>query len=174
MCIRDSNGRALFSTFLIIVGVVLLLVGFAGCVLPVLPGPPIGYLALLCLSWARDWEAFSGLFLVVMALLAIGVTVLDFVVPAAGAKRYGASRSGVWGSVAGLLVGMVFFPPLGFLIGALLGALGGELLAGKQGGAALRAAWGVFVGTVAGVVLKLGANAIFAVYFTVELFGGSG
>jgi hypothetical protein len=88
--------------------------------------------------------------------------------PAVGAKKYGASRAGVWLSVLGLVLGIFLLPPFGFLLGAFLGALAGELLAGK-GAKAVRPAWGVFVGTVAGIGLKLATCAVLAWYFVVGL-----
>jgi len=42
---------------LIIIGLLLAILGFVGCLLPVLPGPPLSYIALLVLSFARDWQA---------------------------------------------------------------------------------------------------------------------
>ena len=96
------------------------------------------------------------------------VTVVDLFLPVLGAKRRGASRAGVWLSLAGLVVGMFVFPPFGFLLGAFLGALVGELLAGK-GARSVRPAWGVFVATLAGVGLKLGCCAVIAWYFVVGL-----
>lgn len=156
---------------LIILGALLLLTGLVGCVLPVLPGPPISFAGIVLLWWARDWhaESFGWPAMIVLGLLALVVTILDFVVPAWGAKRYGASRIGVWLSVLGMLIGMVFFPPFGMLVGAFAGALGGELLVGKREGEAARAAWGVFVGTMAGIGLKLAVSMAITVVYVMEL-----
>lgn len=152
-------------------GIGLLLVGFAGCVLPALPGPPIAYLALLALSLARDWAALTTVELVALAGVAGVATVLDFVVPAWGAKRYGASRRGVWGSVVGMIASFFIpvFGPFGIFVGAFVGAFFGELTAGKRDRDALRAAWGTFVGTLFGVVLKLAACGVIAWYFFTRL-----
>lgn len=157
---------------LIAIGIVLLLAGLVGCILPVLPGPPISYVGMILLWWARDWDAesFGWPAMVVLGVLTVLVTVLDLVVPAWGAKRYGASRSGVWLSVLGMLVGMLFFPPFGMIVGAFAGALAGELLVGKREGEAAKAAWGVFVGTMAGIGLKLAVSMAIAVIYVIELF----
>ncbi|MBE9546285.1 MAG: DUF456 domain-containing protein, partial [Proteobacteria bacterium] len=91
---------------LIIFGLLLALAGLIGCILPVIPGPSISFLSLIILSCAKNWEPFSSTFLIIMAGLTILVTILDYVVPAGGAKKYGASKRGVWGAMAGLLIGV--------------------------------------------------------------------
>jgi uncharacterized protein YqgC (DUF456 family) len=156
---------------LIALAVGLLGLGIVGCVLPVLPGPPLSFAGLILLWGARGWEAssFGTTAVLVLGGLTALVTVLDFVLPAVGAKRYGATRSGVWGSVLGMIVGMIFFPPFGMLVGAFVGALAFEVLAGRDAGEATRAAWGVFVGTMAGIALKLAVCIAIGWYFVREL-----
>ena len=155
-------------------GIVLLLVGFVGCVLPVLPGPPISFVGLVLLWWGRGWAAttFSPSVVAVLGGLAVLVTIFDFVVPAIGAKKYGASRAGVWGSLVGMLIGIIYFPPFGMLVGAFLGALLFELMVGKESTDALRAAWGVFAGTIAGIAMKLAVSAAIAFVYVRELISG--
>ncbi len=157
---------------LILIGALLVLAGAVGCVLPVLPGPPLSYVGLILLWWARNWQAASFGFteVVVLGVLAAAVTGLDFVLPVWGAKRYGASKAGLWGSVLGMLAGMIFFPPFGMLAGAFVGALAGEFLVGKREREAAKAAWGVFVGTMAGVGLKLAVSIAIGFVYVVELW----
>jgi hypothetical protein len=155
---------------LIILGLLFALIGLVGCILPVIPGPPLSFFALIILSYAKNWEPFSSIFLIIMAGLTIVVTILDYVVPASGAKKYGASRLGVWGSIIGMLFGLFFFPPWGMLIGAIGGALAGELAAGKQGKKALRAGWGVFVGNMVSIGLKLAFSGVILFFYVKEMF----
>lgn len=155
---------------LIIIGFLLLLVGFIGCVIPGIVGPPFSFLALILLSVAKRWEPFSPTFLLIMAALTIAVTVLDYVVPAAGARKFGASKFGIWGAIIGMFIGLIFVPPLGMIIGAFVGAFVGELMVGKQSLDALKAGWGVFVGVMLGIILKLIASGIMTFYFIKALF----
>jgi uncharacterized protein YqgC (DUF456 family) len=157
------------SVLLAVLGIVLLLAGFVGCILPILPGPPIALLALVCVSIDQGWAAYSALDWVVLGGLVVVVTVLDFLVPVVGAKKYGASRTAVWMSVVGMVVGLFMFPPFGMLVGAFLGAFLGELMAGKDSSEALRPAWGVFVGTIVGTGLKLAVCGVIAYYFVAAL-----
>jgi uncharacterized protein len=106
----------------------------------------------------------SLLVIIVLGVLTIAVMGLDYMIPVWGAKRYGASRWGVWGSVAGMIAG-IFFPPLGLFIGALIGAFVAEWLAYRETGKAVKAAWGVFVGTALGTVVRLALSGVIAYYF---------
>jgi uncharacterized protein YqgC (DUF456 family) len=150
---------------LIALGLLVSLAGLAGCILPVIPGPPLSYLGLIILSFAQGWEPFSATFLIVMAGITLAVTVLDYVIPALGARKYGASRAGVWGSVFGMIAGIIFFPPFGMLIGAFAGAVLGEMAAGREDVRALKAGWGVFVGTILAMALKLAASGAMLYYY---------
>ncbi|MGD8982493.1 MAG: DUF456 domain-containing protein [Desulfobacteraceae bacterium] len=155
---------------LIILGVLCALIGFVGCIFPVIPGPPLSFLALILLSLAKNWEPFSSTFLLIMGGLAVLVTILDYVVPLVGAKKYGASKWGIWISMIGMLIGVLFFPPWGMLLGAFVGALAGELLAGKKGRKSLQAAWGVFVGNVVSIGFKLAYCGAVIFFFVKEMF----
>lgn len=149
-----------------IIGSILMAAGFAGCFLPVLPGPPLSFLGLLLLALVQRFAPpLTGTLVVVLGIAAGAAAVLDNVIPSLGAKWYGASRWGILGSVAGLLIGLFFFPPFGIFIGALVGAIAGELLAGKRGRALFRAGQGIFMGILAGVALKLAVSGVIAYYF---------
>ena len=101
--------------------------------------------------------------------LTVAVTALDFISPVIGARRYGSSKWGVWGSVAGTLLGVFLFPPLGVIVGAFAGALAGELVRGRAVREASRAAWGTFVGTMLGLGAKLAVCAVIAWYVVREI-----
>ncbi len=150
-------------------GIILLVVGLVGCIVPVLPGPPLSYLALIFLQLTR-WGNFSATFLVVMAFVALGVTVLDYVVPVWGTKKTGGTKAGMWGATIGLLLGIFFFPPLGIILGPLVGAVIGESLRGATLGQSFRAGLGSLLGFLMGTGLKLIASGVMTYYFVKELF----
>ena len=158
------------TALLIAIGLLISLAGLVGCILPIIPGPPLSFAALIVLSFAQGWEPFSATFLIVMAGVTALVTVLDFVIPAMGARRYGATRAGVWGSVLGMIIGILFFPPLGMFIGAFAGAVAAEMAVERDGKDALRAGWGVFMGTMLATVLKLAASGAMLYYFVKAAF----
>jgi uncharacterized protein YqgC (DUF456 family) len=148
-------------------GLLLAVIGMAACLFPILPGPFISYVSLLVLLFVKNGEPFSTTFLIVFAVLALAVTASDTVFSLMGAKRYGASKMGIFGSILGMLVGFFFFPPFGIFFGAVLGALAGELLTGKTSREALRAGWGVLLGNVMSMALKLAYCAV-VVFFYVK------
>ena len=154
---------------LIILGLLFALMGLIGCILPVIPGPPLSFFSLIILSYAKNWEPFSVTFLIVIAGLTILATVVDYVIPAIGAKKYGASKLGIWGSIIGMIFGLFIFPPWGMLIGAIIGALAGELAGGKKGKKALQASWGVFVGNIMGIGLKLAFSGAILFFYIKEM-----
>ncbi|MBS3817889.1 DUF456 domain-containing protein [bacterium] len=155
---------------LILLGSILIIVGLLGSVAPGLAGPPFSFLALILLSIAKHGEPFSAQFLVVMGVLTVLALGLDYVLPALGARRYGASKYGFWGAALGMIIGIFFIPPWGMIIGAFLGAVAGELIVQEQTQKALRAGWGVFVGFMLGTLYKLVLSGVMTFYFIKGLF----
>jgi len=139
--------------FVLIIAFLCMIVGIIGCIVPGLPGTPVAYLGLL-VAQATERVDFSWQMLLIWGIVVIVVTVLDYIVPAWGTKKYGGSRFGVWGSTLGVIVGL-FFGAVGVIIGPLVGAIVGELLSGKAMQEALKAGWGSFVGILFSTVIKL-------------------
>ncbi len=131
------------------------IVAFAGLILPVLPGVPIAALGAIIAAWMLSFKVITVTQVIIVALLAALAVVLDYLAGVVGAKGFGASTAGVWGSVIGSVIGLFFFPPFGFLVGAILGAIVAEIVSGRQLNEALRAAWGVFLGTLGGIFVKI-------------------
>jgi len=152
---------------LIITGFLLMILGVAGSLLPVLPGPPLSYLGLLLLHFTTKIN-FSSKFLISWGIITILVSILDYIIPVWGTKFFGGSKYGVWGSIAGLFAG-VFFPPFGIMIGPLIGAIAGEIIAGNKENA-LKSGFGSFLGFIAGTIVKLTVSFIMFYYFIAALF----
>jgi uncharacterized protein YqgC (DUF456 family) len=155
----------MLDTVLIVIGSLLQIVGLAGCVLPWLAGPPLNFLGLIFLCLAKGWDTFSPTLLIVMGALTLLTMILDYVLPMAGAKKYGSSKRGFWGALFGMVIGVVLFPPFGMIIGAFLGAVVGELTAGKKQAEAMKAGWGVFLGVITALILKLLVSGIMTFFF---------
>jgi len=159
----------MIDILLIITGILFLFAGLAGCILPIIPGPPLSYLGILLLHFTSKYH-FSSNFLLIWAAVVILVTLIDNLIPIWGTKKFGGSKSAVWGSVIELVVGLFLFPPAGIVIGPFIGAVIGELTTGKTSQEALRAGFGAFVGFIGGTILKLMASGTLLFYFFKELF----
>jgi uncharacterized protein YqgC (DUF456 family) len=138
---------------LIIAGIILVLVGLAGSLLPALPGPPIAYGGLL-LQQLRDPNPFTTNFMLVWLGIVLIVIVLDYYIPIWGTKKFGGSKYGMWGCTLGFLAAF-WMGPWGVVIGPFVGAFVGELIASKPSNQALRAAFGAFLGFLGGSFIKI-------------------
>ena len=152
---------------LYILSALCMLVGLAGCILPMLPGPPLAWLGMLLLHFT-DRVDFTVTELVVSALVVIATMVLDYITPMIGTKKFGGGKYGNWGCMIGTVVGL-FFMPLGLILGPFIGAVIGELIAGKPMRAALKAGFGSFVGFLFGTLIKLAVCIYFIVRFIMEV-----
>lgn len=163
------------NTLLIVLAILLAVVGIIGSVVPGLPGPPISWAGLLLLKFtsvadqANSWPLLIG-----MAVAAIVITVLDYIVPSLSTKKHGGSKAGVWGCNIGLvisIIGLPFGPQgiIGIIFWPFVGALVGELLNGKQSREALRAAWGAFLGFLLGTGLKLAYTLVVSVIIALDI-----
>jgi len=154
----------------IAIGSILMLLGLAGSILPILPGPPLSLIGLFLLALLKHFSPpLTPTFLIILAMVTILVVVMDYIIPLLGAKRYGASKWGVWGSVLGMAIG-IFWSPFAMLVGAFLGAVVVEWLVGKKKGDALRAGWGVVMGTLFATILRLGVSGMMTYYFVLALW----
>jgi uncharacterized protein YqgC (DUF456 family) len=152
---------------LLVIGIVCLLVGLAGAVLP-LPGPPLSFAGMIALQYSR-FADFGQNTLIVFGVLTVVITVLDYYVPIWGTKKFGGSKWGAYGSAIGLVAGL-FLGPFGIFIGAFAGAFLGEFLNDKNPNRALKAAFGSFIGLMAGMAVKVILCLVMLVYSGVQIF----
>jgi uncharacterized protein YqgC (DUF456 family) len=135
-------------------GVLALLLGVAGVVLPVLPGSLLLFGGAVLVAWAGGFTLVGWPTLTVVGLLAAVIWAVDWVAAALGARATGASRWAVVGASLGLLVGM-FLGPAGLILGPAVGAVALEYWQDPDFEKALRAGAGTFVGFLLGSVVKV-------------------
>lgn len=154
--------------FLITLSAILLIVGLLGCIVPMIPGPPLAYIGMLCLHFTDNVQ-FSATQLIVWGIFVALTLVLDYVVPILGTKLFGGTKYGKWGSLIGSILGM-FILPWGILLGPFLGAFIGELIGNQGTSDALKSGIGSFLGFVVGTGLKVVLCAYFIAVTIDSLF----
>lgn len=139
-------------------------VGLAGTVLPLLPGVPMIFIGLWLAAWIDGYERVGAFTMGLLGVLVLLSLVIDFAASALGAKRVGASPRAVWGAALGSFVGLFFGLP-GLLLGPFAGAVLGELSARKSAGQATKvgiATWlGLLFGTLAKIALAFAMVGLF-------------
>jgi uncharacterized protein YqgC (DUF456 family) len=143
-------------------------VGLAGTILPILPGVPMIFIGLWLAAWIDGYERVGGFVMGLLGILTLLSVVIDFAASAMGAKRVGASPRAIWGAAIGSIVGLFFGIP-GLLLGPFAGAVLGELSARKGAGQATKAGiatWlGLLFGTLAKIALSFAMVGIFVLAY---------
>lgn len=132
----------------------LIAAGFAGLILPAVPGIPLVFAGLVLLAWAENFAYVGWLTLTVLGGLALVSVGVDFLAAALGAKKFGASSRAIWGAAIGALAGLFFGLP-GLLLGPFLGAVIGEFSRKTSLRAAAHAGMGATLGLLFGTLLKI-------------------
>ncbi len=147
----------------LVLGILLMIFGIIGCLVPVLPGPPLSFLGLISLHITRFGD-FPRATLVTLGAIAVAVTILDYFVPIWGTKKFGGSKYGIRGATVGLIIG-IFLGPIGIVVGTLIGAFIGEMIFKDDINYAVKAGFGSLIGFLTGIGLKLAASLIMTFYF---------
>jgi len=152
---------------LLILGLILILAGIVGCILPGLPGPLTAWVGLLLTILAKvipdDWSFIGVSFVVVLI-----ITVLDYIIPAVGTKKFGGSKYGTFGAIIGLIVGLFVPIPGGIIVGAFVGAFIGEFIKNNDAPQAIKAAFGALVGFLISTGMQLIVTLVFlGIYFKI-------
>lgn len=153
-----------------IVVIALFLIGLAGTILPTLPGNILIFAGALVYGIFTGFEEVGFRVLAVLAGISIGAQVLDYVAEAYGAKRFGASKYGIWGGIIGAIVGLITFNIVGLIVGVFLGAVIPEmLLGGRSLKGALRIGYGSLLGFLGGTLMKFILGLVMIGVFVIAL-----
>ena len=151
-----------------LLGVVMVVIGLVGIVMPALPGHVLILAGLFVAAWADGFNHISGWTLGLIALVALASYGIDFVSAVVTTKRVGASKDAMIGAALGTLGGIFFGLP-GLIAGPFIGAVSGELIASRNlrqaGRAGVAATIGFAIGTALKVAFAFVMIAIFAAAF---------
>ncbi len=129
-----------------------------------LPGNWVILGIALLKAFLSDFQGLTLWWLLFLLALALIGEVIEFLLGVLVAKRYGASKWGMFGAFFGGLIGGVvgtplFFPGIGTMIGAFFGAFLGaflcEYIYRMRSDASFQAGIGAFIGRILAIVLKL-------------------
>ena len=115
----------------IMVAILLVVVGIAGTVLPMLPGVPLVFAGLLLAAWHSGFDQVSILTIVVIGVITAMAWVVDFFASIVTAKKVGASKYALWGAGIGAVLGIAG-GIVGLIVGPAIGAIVGELITHKN------------------------------------------
>jgi uncharacterized protein YqgC (DUF456 family) len=152
------------------VSALIFMIGLIGSLLPVVPGSLIVWLGILLHKlWLGD-ASVSWNIVLITAILTIVGQLADVVMGAWGARRFGASWKGALGAFIGAFVGLFLPPPLLWLIvGPIVGAIAGELFAGRSFRDGGKAGFGTVVGGLLAFAIKFGLSVCAIGMFLVSL-----
>lgn len=154
---------------LVIISLVLLITGILGSFLPVLPGVPVSWLGLLLLHFTAA-VPMNYTFLGITLVVSIIIFILQYTIPAYGARKFGGSKLGMWGATIGLIIGIFLPIPGGILIGAFVGAFLGELANKSTSRIAVKAAFGSFIGLLASTFMEFFVAFCFLILFLYKVW----
>lgn len=137
-----------------LVAILLMLIGLAGIILPVLPGVPLFYGGLLLAAWIDDFTRVSVTTIIIIGVLALLAWLVDFVSSLITTKSVGASKQALLGTVIGGLVGIVG-GLLGIIVGTVVGAVVGEIMASRNMAHAGRVGFAAGMGFALALAVKL-------------------
>lgn len=149
----------------IIAAILLIAVGIAGTVLPMLPGIPLVFAGLLLVAWHGGFDQVGIFTMVMIGAIAVMAWAVDFFASIITAKKAGASKYALWGAAIGALVG-IMGGIAGLIIGPAIGAVIGELITHKNATKAttvgIAAGLGFVLALAIKIVLVLTMLAVFA------------
>jgi hypothetical protein len=148
---------------------VLIAIGFAGILLPALPGTVLIFLGLVLGAWADGFSRVGIPTLVVIGVLGAASYGVDFVAAALGARRLGASPRAMAGAAIGTVLGLFFGLP-GLIIGPFVGAVAGELTTHRDLKRAGRAGVAAWIGFAIGTAVKVGMAFLMIGIFVAAMF----
>lgn len=161
----------MWDTFCVCVWVLMLAIGFVGCVLPY---PGHAFILGGCVLFSSMLGQYPAWYVwVILALLAVAGFFADNVFALLGAKKFGGGKAAIWGTLIGVIIGALLVPPFGLIPGAFIGAFAGEIIVARKGIAeSANAGLGAVLGYLAGVLAKFLLGLALVAVYAYNMWGG--
>ncbi len=157
------------ETLLIIAAILCGLVGIIGSVVPVLPGPALSFVGLICASLTDD-STISTTKLWTWGIITLIICILDYILPGYFSKMFGGSKAGITGATIGVFIGL-FMGPMGIILGPFVGAVAGEMFnQSRPLSEAIKVGFGSLISFIVGTGLKLIVTGMMMYYIWKDLF----
>lgn len=160
------------NTLVLIVTGLIMFLGIAGTILPILPGTVLILLGALFYAVVEGFQAVGWPTLLVLTTLAAVATTADIWVGGLGARAGGASGWSIVAGMVGGLVGLLFFNLPGAVVGTILGVLIGEMIRVRDWRQALKAGGGWAAGWLLSVVVQLSLGLVMVAIFIWQVWQG--
>jgi len=144
---------SVLEILMFIAALIIMAVGLAGVILPILPGVPLIFTAAALYGILTGFEEISFNLLLIFAGLTVISLVFDYFANYFSVKKMGGGTAGAIGAVIGLLIG-IFVHWLAIILFPFLFAVAFELIAGTRGDKALKAGTGAFIGLLFGGLFR--------------------
>ncbi len=155
---------------ILIVSLLIMLSGLVGIVLPIIPSTPLIWVGVFIYAVCDRFESIGWSLLLIFAILTIVSLALDYLGGVIGAKKYGATRWGLIGSIIGGIAGFFMGGIVGLIFGPFFGAVLFELIFGKDLTGAFKSGVGTLVGFLGGVIVKLVISVVIIGIFILKVF----
>ena len=152
--------------------ILIMLVGLAGTIIPMVPGCALIFGAALLYGLLTHFARIGAGPLVALGVIAAVVQVSDYLAGAWGAKKYGGGREGMIGAVVGGIAGAIVLNLPGLIVGTVIGAVTGELIRGRKLEESARTGFGTLVGFLAGTLVRVSAAVIMIGIFIITVVRG--
>ena len=149
-----------YHILILIISLLIMLGGLSGIVFPVIPSTPMIWLGVFIYAVCDGFESINWPLLLIFAVLTIISLVLDYLGGIIGAKKYGATKWGMIGSVIGGIGGFFMGGIIGLIFGPFFGAVLLELIFDKDITGAFKSGVGTLVGFLGGAIAKLAIGVI--------------
>ncbi len=151
--------------------ILVLFLGVIGTFVPMVPGMWLIFASLLIYGFFDHWTAYSFWFVLVVLILTIVSSFLDYGGAMIGAKKFGASNMATFGAIIGSVVGGLLFQLPGTILGGIFGSVLAEFKRQRSLPHSLRAAAGSIIGVAIGSSVQLVMALCVTIYAILRLRG---
>ena len=168
---KEAHTMGIWEIMVFTISLIIMMTGLAGIIVPIIPSIPLIWLGTFFYGLFTHFEKITWLTLAILAVVTIASIVFENLANIYGAKKFGATRWGIFGSIIGTGVGLYLGGPVGLILGPAIGTIVFEVVGGQSYKGALKSGLGNFVGFLGGSLLKIIIGLTMIAFFLWKVFG---